>query len=185
MKHRRSARGAAAKRLCGLAAVLPLALPVTALAAEDDPVTVGAQPSWVLAGGLTTGGTVALDRRGWFGGGELSLSRVRQRSFVGGYLDGYYDFAARGTYLTLGPRVGVLRPSKSTPIGLALDAGPALRLAQSPRIGASARIALVLMGMVSLYGRTLVFDAPTQPYVVQVGITLKFPLFSPFGKGAR
>src|SRR5438445_253094 len=39
-------------------------------AADDPPFTIGARPAWLLLGGITTGGTVALADRGALVGGH-------------------------------------------------------------------------------------------------------------------
>src|SRR5512138_3837504 len=70
--------------------------------ADDPPFVIGAQPAWILLGGVTTGGTVALADKGALVGGELSLARLSNGNVVGLYADGYYDWGADGTYVTGG-----------------------------------------------------------------------------------
>lgn len=157
--------------------------PATA-AADDGAFSFGSRPAWFVLGGLSTGGTVALDRRGPYVGGELSLVRVRDRGFVGAYVDGYYDFAVDGTYLTAGPELGVIRRSRTLPIGFGVDGGMAVRVADDTAIGGTARAYVSVAGSVSLYARYLIFGTDSDQQVVQVGVALKFLLASPFGAGA-
>jgi hypothetical protein len=71
-----------------IAAGLAVSLAPSVAHADDPPFTIGSRPAWILLGGVTTGGTVALADRGAFVGGELSLARLREASFVGLYADG-------------------------------------------------------------------------------------------------
>src|SRR5262245_26778402 len=78
---------------------------------------VGARPVWFATAGLTAGGTVGTGDRGVLIGGEASVVRMIERHFFGIYADGYYDFGADGTYVTIGPELGWIRRSKTTPLG--------------------------------------------------------------------
>ena len=94
--------------------------------ADDDPAfTIGSKPAWLLLGGVTTGGTIALADKGAFVGGELSLARLRDGNFVGVYADGYYDWGAHGTYMTGGLELGHKF--------VGLDGGVALRFADGDK----------------------------------------------------
>jgi hypothetical protein len=156
---------------------LPLALFVLSLAArpaaaEDPPFTIGSTPSWLLLGGVTTGGTLALADKGAFVGGEVSLARVRDASFFGVYADGYYDWGAHGTYATAGLELGHKF--------LGIDGGVALRFAGGDQqVGATGRI-VVGLGVIGVYARYAHFwDAQmTSDNVIQIGLVLKLPLWS-------
>jgi len=152
-----------------VAAGLAVSLAPGVAHADDPPFTIGSRPAWILLGGLTTGGTVALADRGAFVGGELSLARLREASFVGLYADGYYDWGAGGSYATGGIELGHKL--------VGLDGGAAVRIADGDRdAGVAARITVGL-GVVGVYGRYLYFPgAANDDHVVQVGLTLKLPL---------
>ncbi len=157
---------------------LLVALPASA-GAEPRGFSIGARPAWLATGGLTAGGTVATGDRGGYLGGELSVNRVREARFVGIYADAYYDFGADGTYLTCGPELGWIRRSRMFPIGLGVDAGGVLRVAGATDLGATGRVFVSFMGVLALYARYAYLDAEAPEHVVQLGVTLKFPLGSP------
>jgi hypothetical protein len=170
-------------RLC-----LPLAAAIAAApapAAADDPgFRIGSQPAWFLRGGVTTGGTVAVDDRGAYVGGELSFARLHRSRAAGVYADAYYDFGVNGTYLTAGPELGMhLRRTQRVPIGLGVDGGIALRFGGGTDVGATGRAYVSLLGALSIYARYAYFDADANDHVVQVGLALKFPLAPPLGGG--
>ena len=149
-------------------------LPGVAYADDDPAFTIGPRPAWILLGGVTTGGTIALADRGAFVGGELSLARLSAGNFVGLYADGYYDWGADGTYATGGLELGHKF--------VGLDGGLALRRADGEtEVGVAGRVT-VGVGMVGLYGRYLYFpDAEKGDHVVQIGIAIKLPLFTAGG----
>jgi hypothetical protein len=155
-------------------ALLVLLVAASPAHAEDPPFTIGSTPSWLLLGGVTTGGTLILADRGAFVGGELSLARLQNASFVGLYADGYYDWGANGTYLTGGLELGHKL--------LGFDGGVALRLAGGdPQLGASGRVTVGL-GMLGVYARYAHFwDVMTDANVIQFGLVLKLPLWTSGG----
>jgi hypothetical protein len=139
-------------------------------AADDAPFTIGSRPAWFVLGGITAGGTIALAERGLLVGGEVSVARLRDGVFLGGYADGYHDWGVGGTYVTGGPELGYKL--------LSIDGGAALRLANGDtELGVTGRIS-VGIGMVSLYGRYAYFDATTDAHVIQVGLMLKLPVMT-------
>ncbi|HEY0191442.1 MAG TPA: hypothetical protein VGC42_10005 [Kofleriaceae bacterium] len=156
-------------KLAVVAALMSITRP--ALADDDPAFTIGSQPAWLLLGGLTAGGTVALADRGALVGGELSLARLRDATFFGFYADGYYDWGAHGTYVTGGIEAG------HELIGI--DAGAALRLAgNGTDLGATGRITVGL-GVAGIYARYLFFPgAADDEHVLQVGLVLKLPLWT-------
>lgn len=147
--------------------------------------TIGATPTWVLLGGLTTGGTVALADRGAFVGGEVSLALLRDGNHVGFYTDAYYDWGASGTYVTGGVEIGHKF--------FGLDGGVAVRIADGDHaIGQTVR-ASVGLGVASLFVRyahfgkanaTTVSAAMADDNVLQVGLLLKLP-FTTIPTGGR
>lgn len=140
--------------------------------ADDGPgFAIGSRPAWLLLGGVTTGGTVALGDRGALVGGELSLARLRDGNFAGVYADAYYDWGAGGTYATGGVELGRKL--------FGLDGGVALRLRDGEReLGATGRVTLGL-GVVGVYARYAHFwDVMTDDDVVQVGLVVKLPLWT-------
>ena len=160
---------------------LALALLVVLVAAsparaddDDPPFTIGSTPSWLLLGGVTTGGTLVLADRGALVGGELSLARLRNASFVGLYADGYYDWGAHGTYVTGGLELGHKF--------LGLDGGVALRFAEGDQqLGATGRVTVGL-GMLGVYARYAHFwDVMKDDNVIQLGLVLKLPLWTSGG----
>lgn len=144
-------------------------------AAKGPPAfTIGPSQAWVLLGGVTTGGTVALADKGYFLGGELSLALLREGNHVGFYADGYYDWGADGAYFTGGLEMGHKF--------LGIDGGVATRFDHGGHdIGFAGRVS-VGIGLVSLYGRFMHFPrgigemAIPDDNVIQVGIQLKLPL---------
>jgi hypothetical protein len=167
------------------AAALALVLAAPRGAAADG-FTIGARPVWFVTGGATAGGSVVADDRGGFVGGELSLARLRENRFVGLYADGCYDFGFGGTYVTAGPELGLIRRSLKLPLSLGIDGGGAVRIGDATDVGATGRVFLGLFGTVALYGRYVyVHTDAGADHVVQVGVTLKFPLGPPWGAGTR
>lgn len=155
-------------------------------AAERPGHSIGARPVWFLTGGGTAGGTVAAAPRGGFVGGELSLARAVEQRFVGIYADAYYDFGIGGAYVTMGPELGWIRRSRTFPFALGIDGGGALRAADGERaLGVTGRVFLSLLGSFAIYARYAYLDASRDDHVVQLGVTLKFPLAPPFGPGTR
>ena len=139
--------------------------------ADDQAFTIGSRPAWIALGGVTTGGTIALGDRGALVGGELSLARLRNASFVGFYSDAYYDWGVHGTYVTGGLEAGHHL--------VGLDAGVALRFAQRTEGGVAARLT-VGIGQVGVYVRYArlsgAMDGETNE--LQVGLVVKLPLWS-------
>jgi hypothetical protein len=156
----------------GRAALATIAVAALALPATAAPFSIGARPAWYLLGGVTGGGTVGVDQKGGFVGGELSVVRLKQGRYLGGYADAYYDFGIDGTYATAGVEVG-----KQI---FGLDGGVALRFAGGTEVGATARV-FVSVGVFSIYARYAYFDSPADDHVIQLGAMLKLPLHSPFG----
>jgi len=153
-----------------LALVLLVLLGGIALA-DDAPFTIGSRPAWLVLGGLTAGGTIALADRGAFVGGEVSVARLREATFAGAYADGYYDWGAHGPYLTAGLELGHKL--------VGLDGGVALRFASGRHdVGATGRVTVGL-GIVGLYGRYAhFFETIGGENVIQIGIVLKLPLWT-------
>lgn len=167
------------------AVALVLVMVSARFARADEAFSIGSRPAWFVLGGLSSGATVALDRRGPYVGGELSLVRVQGRGFVGLYADGYYDFAIDGTYLTIGPELGFVLRSRTLPISLGIDGGAGLRLSAEDKIGVAGRAFVTVAGSLSLSVRWLHFGLGEDDRVLQVGVTLKFPLAAPFGAATR
>src|SRR5262245_49462503 len=106
---------------------------VTPVHADPRAFHIGARPAWFVMGGVTGGGTVAMDSKGGFVGGEVSVARLRQGRYVGAYLDGYRDFGIDGTYATAGIELGRRF--------FGFDVGGALRFAgDGAEPGATARV---------------------------------------------
>ena len=146
-------------------------------AADDDPsFVIGSRPSWILLGGLTTGGTVALGGRGALVGGEVSIARLRDAQFAGAYADAYYDWGAHGTYVTTGLEFGHSF--------LGLDGGLALRFGEGGSHAGVAVRATVGLGVAGLYVRFAHFGGAMEDDskdVLQVGLVLKLPLWTSSG----
>jgi len=78
-------------RILAAAAIALGVLVAPAAQAGDEPAfTIGSQPAWLVLGGVTTGGTIALADKGALVGGELSVARLRDGNFLGLYADGYW-----------------------------------------------------------------------------------------------
>jgi hypothetical protein len=133
---------------------------------------IGPTAMWVILGGLTTGGTVALSDKGYFVGGEVSAACLRVDNFFGIYADGYYDWGANGTYVTGGIEVGHKF--------IGLDGGAAVRFDTETRVGLAGRVSFGV-GVAQIYVRYMHF--PTRigampipnDDVLQVGLELKLP----------
>ncbi|HWM88190.1 MAG TPA: hypothetical protein VNO33_20190 [Kofleriaceae bacterium] len=168
-----------------VAAALALLVGRVAAAEEEPAFTIGATPAWFLLGGLTGGATFADGDSGGFAGGELSLVRLVAGRFAGLYSDAYRDFGLDATVLSVGPEIGLhLRRNKKLPISIGLDGGAAMRFADETELGASGRLSITIFGMLSIYGRYTFMDAEVGDHVLHAGAMLKFPLLSPFGRGA-
>ncbi len=154
------------------AVALATAIAVPGSSARAEPFRIGARPAWYVLGGATGGGTVGADQTGGFVGGELSVVRLRQGRYVGGYVDAYYDFGIEGTYATAGVEVGKQF--------VGLDAGVALRFAGDTEVGATGRV-FVSVGVLSVFARYAYFDSDTDDHVIQLGAMLKLPLHAPSG----
>lgn len=166
------------------ALVATTAIGVTPAAADERAFTIGTRPVWFVTGGLTTGGSLSAPR-GAFVGGELSLVRLRERRFVGLYADALHDFGPDATYLTAGPELGLIRRSRLLPVAVGLDGGALLRFGDERALGATGRLFVTFAGAVGLFGRYAYLDTADAEHVVQVGLTLKFPLGPPFGPATR
>lgn len=157
----------------GLSGLMPAPRGALADSRDDDArnaFTIGSRPAWFLLGGVTTGGTIALADRGALVGGELSLVRLRERTYLGAYTDAYYDWGADGTYVTLGPEIGYAV--------IGLDGGVAWRFAGGDtQIGATGRLS-VGVGLVNIYARYAYFDAMSDDHVIQIGLAVKLPLMT-------
>jgi hypothetical protein len=165
-----------------VAAVLAAATGTTLPAfAEDPPFHIGGKPVWYITAGPTAGGTVATGARGGFVGGEVSLSRTVEAHYVGLYVDAYRDFGVDGTYLTFGPETGWIHRSRFHPFSLGIDGGGAVRFADERAFGATGRVFLVAYGTFAVFARYSYLDAAEDDHVVQLGVTIKFPLAPPFG----
>jgi hypothetical protein len=162
-------------------------------AGADGGFSIGGRPVWFVTGGATAGGTVAAERGGAFAGGELGLVRLRENRFAGVYADAYYDFGAGHAYATVGPELGLIRRSRTFPIAIGVDGGGAFGIGGGgggggddgdggSGIGAAGRLFVSLLGSFAVYGRYVYLDGGE--HVVQLGVTLKFPLAPPFGAGA-
>jgi hypothetical protein len=159
---------------CAVAIVVLLGMGGVARA-DERAFRIGARPAWFLLGGVTGGGTVAIDQRGGYVGGELSLVRLKNAKYVGVYADGYWDFGIDGTYATGGVELGRKF--------FGVDAGAALRFAdEGTELGATGRV-FASVGVFSVYVRYAYFDSMENDHVIQLGAMLKMPLTSPFGGG--
>jgi hypothetical protein len=154
------------------AGCLVFALAIPSAHADDEPAfVIGSTPSWMLLGGVTTGGTIALGDKGALVGGELSLARLQNATFMGFYADGYYDWGANGTYVTGGIEIGHKF--------LGLDGGVAMRFADGDRdVGFTGRLTFGI-GLFGIFGRFAHFEhAMTNDNVIQIGLVLKLPLWA-------
>jgi hypothetical protein len=159
---------------CGVAMIGVMIAAGTARA-DDAPFRIGARPAWFLLGGVTGGGTVGVDQRGGYVGGELSVVRLKTGKYIGLYGDGYYDFGIDGTYATAGLEIGRKF--------FGVDGGVALRWAgDGTEVGATGRV-FASIGLFSIYARYAYFDSMEDDNVIQIGGMLKLPLMSPFGGG--
>ncbi len=158
------------------AALATGALAHPAAADDEPPFIIGSRPAWIMLGGLTAGGTVALGGRGALVGGEVSIVRLRDAQFAGAYADAYYDWGAHGTYVTTGLELGHSF--------LGLDGGLALRFGDGGSHAGVAIRATVGLGVAGLYVRYAHFGGAMDDDnkdVLQVGLVLKLPLWTAGG----
>jgi len=157
--------------LAAAAIALGVLVAPPAQAGDEPAFTIGSQPAWLVLGGVTTGGTIALADKGALVGGELSVARLRDGNFLGLYADGYYDWGANATYATGGLELGRKL--------LGLDGGVALRLTDGDtQIGATGRVT-VGIGVVGVYARYAHFwDVMNDDNVIQIGLVLKLPVWT-------
>lgn len=145
--------------------------------AASDSITVGYQPSWYLMAGLTGGASFRTPSSspGGFVGLEASVVRNHRDWWVGGYLDGAWDFGFAAPVLSVGPEVGYQF--------LGLDAGFATRFPGGPpRPGVFARLS-ASFAVFTLYGR-YGFWPTGGLHTIHAGASFKFPLLAPWGPGA-
>jgi hypothetical protein len=174
--------GVTKARLAALAVTVTVAAALGGSARAEPPFTIGARPVWFVTAGGTAGATVATGDRGAFVGGELSVARILENRFAGLYADAYYDFGGDATYVTLGPELGLIRRSRTTPLSFGIDGGGVLRRAGGDNAyGATGRVFIGVAGSFAIFGRYAYVDDAMDRHVFQVGITLKFPLAPPFG----
>jgi hypothetical protein len=164
-----------------LAVAAVLAAMAGSAAADDPPFTIGAKPVWFITAGATAGGTVGTGTRGGLVGGEVSVSRTIEAHYMGLYVDAYRDFGVDGTYLTFGPETGWIRRDRFHPFSLGIDGGGVVRFADERAFGATGRVFFVAAGTFAVFARYAYLDAAEDDHVVQLGVTIKFPLAPPFG----
>lgn len=172
-------RGLAA---AALALALVAAAPGSAAAEPDPPFAIGGRPVWFVMGGAEGGASLS-DGRSGFAGGELSLVRLDEGRFAGVYGGALRDFGDDSTLVSAGPELGLhLRRARTLPLSLAVDGGPAVELGEETRWGGVARLSITVFGTLSIYARGGLLDGDP---LAQVGLALKFPLFSPMGGGSQ
>jgi hypothetical protein len=138
-------------------------------------ISVGYQPAWYLMAGATGGAAFRSAGTGGFVGAEASVVRMHNDLWFGLYTDGAYDFGRRSPVLSIGPEFGY--------DVLGLDTGAGLRWSSgAPVAGVMSRLS-VNTGVVGFYGRHIYWFGP-QSHAIQAGMTLKFPLISPWGPGS-
>ena len=143
---------------------------------DDQPIVVGYKPAWFLMGGTTGGASFHEEGPGGFAGAEFSLLRTHRDWWVGGYLDATYDFRTRAPTASIGPEVGYMF--------MGLDGGVAVRRRNADfEPGVMGRLSATA-GVFGLFGRFNYWPT-VETYTIQAGATFKFPLFSPWGPGAR
>lgn len=143
-------------------------------ATADPPFAFGPVPGHSIFagihGGLSLGGTEhpIIDPGGYLGA-EISVNRLLEGTWIGGFADANYDFARQELLLAIGPQLGHL--------ALGLDAGPALRLRDDAfDLGAHARV-LVTTALIALYARYAYFS-DGDPHLFQIGLMFKLPLWA-------
>lgn len=142
--------------------------------ADPPPFAFGPVPGHSLLAGLHGGLSLAgtdhpVTDPGGYLGAEISVNRLLEGTWIGGFADASYDFARQELLLALGPQIGHL--------ALGLDAGPALRLRDDAYdLGAHARV-LVTTALIALYGRYAYF-ADGDPHLFQIGLMFKLPLWA-------
>lgn len=153
------------------AAAAAALVPASAHADEQKPAfQIGSKPAWYVMGGVTTGGTIVAQDRGWYVGGELSLVRLREKRFFGFYGDGYYDFGAKRTHVNGGIELG-----KGF---LGIDAALATRIGGAHvEFGPTGRL-FITTTLLTIYGRYIYFAdsiIARDEHVVQIGGSFKLP----------
>jgi hypothetical protein len=65
--------------------------------------------------------------------------------------------------------------------GLGLDGGGVVRFSDERAVGATGRVFVAMAGSFAIFARYAYLDASDDEHVVQLGVTIKFPLGPPFG----
>lgn len=138
----------------------------------DHPaISVGFEPTWHSAFGISGGGSFHGGAYGGFLGGQLSLAKIKTDLWMGGFTDAHYDFGDGALTVAAGPEIGYNF--------FGIDAGAAGRFfAGSPQFGPQARV-LMTVGLASVFGRYKYWPG-TDEHVAQAGILVKLPLMAPW-----
>lgn len=149
-----------------IAGLLALAAPDAS--AEEPVYSFGPQTGWQATLGPTLGSTVGSDDNGFFVGGEVSLTRIREGIWWGLYSDATHTFADGSALVTAGPTLGW---------GLiGLDAGFAVRNLDGLEEGVTVR-GLLTFGLLGAYGRWVHLPGPDDSFG-QLGVYLKLPFWA-------
>jgi hypothetical protein len=135
----------------------------------DPPFAFGPQPSWQVLAGPTVGGSFGNSGAGGFVGAELSFSRLNAGWWLGGYVDGAYDFGQSAAMVTAGPELGYAF--------FGVDGGLAAYFGDDgPRLGPQGRL-MVSVGFFTLFGRYTYLVEP-EAHVGQAGVIFKLPVWA-------
>jgi hypothetical protein len=135
----------------------------------DPPFVFGPQPGWQVLAGPTGGVSFGSPGAGGFVGAELSLSRLEAGWWLGGYVDGTYDFGQSAALITAGPEFGYAV--------FGIDGGLAARIGDDGvKLGPQGRL-MISVGFFTLFGRYSYLVEPDE-HLGQAGVIFKLPLWA-------
>lgn len=148
------------------------AMIATEAAAEEPVYSFGPKTGWQAFVGPSLGAVVANDDNGFFAGGEVSITRLRERIWWGLYSDATHTFADASTLVTAGPTLGW------SVVGI--ETGFAMRARDGVDTGLNIRGVLTL-GFLGIYGRWVHLPGPDESFG-QFGLYVKMPFWASKGR---
>jgi hypothetical protein len=128
----------------------------------------GPEPGWQLMAGPSLVGGFGSAGGGFVPGLELSLNRLNEGVWAGGYVDAGWDLGQDAALVTGGPQLGWAF--------VGLDGGLAARFGEERELGGAGRL-LITFGFLSLHGRYIYLPGAGE-HLGQVGVTFKLPLWA-------
>jgi hypothetical protein len=133
------------------------------------PFAFGPQPSWQVLFGPTGGASFGSPGAGGFVGAELSFSRLKAGWWLGGYVDGAYDFGQSAAMVTAGPEFGYAFFGVDGGLAAHFDDG-------GTSLGPQGRL-MFSAGLFTLFGRYTYLVEPEE-HIGQAGVIFKLPIWA-------